>query len=64
MDRDLCLTLISEIEKLRKDLDKCQAYQKTMAEQLEAPADGRQRPADDVDDYIFCGEQEWLASDR
>jgi hypothetical protein len=35
-----------------------------MAEQLEAPADGRQRPADDVDDYIFCGEQEWLASDR
>ena len=45
MDRDLCLTLISEIEKLRKDLDKCQAYQKTMAEQLEiiavntAPAD-------------------------
>ena len=35
MDRDLCLTLIAEIEKVRKDLDKMQAYQKTMAEQLE-----------------------------
>ena len=35
MDRDLCLTLVSEIEKMRKDLDKMQAYQKTMAEQLE-----------------------------
>ena len=45
MDRDLCLTLISEIEKIRKDLDKMQAYQKTMAEELQtiaqntAPAD-------------------------
>lgn len=35
MDRDLCLTLISEIEKIRKDLDKMQAYQKTMAEELQ-----------------------------
>lgn len=35
MDRDLCLKLIEEIEKIRKDLDKMQAYQKTMAEQLE-----------------------------
>ena len=35
MDRDLCLKLIEEIEKARKDLDKMQAYQKTMAEQLE-----------------------------
>ena len=45
MDRDLCLKLIEEIEKLRKDLDKMQAYQKTMAEELQtiavntAPAD-------------------------
>lgn len=38
MDRDLCLTLISEIEKIRKDLDKMQAYQKTMAEELQAIA--------------------------
>ncbi len=38
MDRDLCLTLISEIEKLRKDLDKMQAYQKTMAEALQTIA--------------------------
>ena len=35
MDRDLSLKLIEEIEKARKDLDKMQAYQKTMAEQLE-----------------------------
>lgn len=35
MDRDLCLKLIEEIEKARRDLDKIQAYQKTMAEQLE-----------------------------
>ena len=34
MDRDLFLTLISEVEKMRKDLDKMQAYQKTMAEEL------------------------------
>ena len=34
MDRDLCLKLIEEIEKVRKDLDKMQAYQKTMAEEL------------------------------
>ena len=38
MDRDLCLTLISEIEKIRKDLDKIQAYQKTMAEELQTIA--------------------------
>ena len=38
MDRDLCLTLISEIEKIRKDLDKMQAYQKTMAEELQTIA--------------------------
>ena len=38
MDRDLCLTLISEIEKARKDLDKMQAYQKTMAEELQTIA--------------------------
>lgn len=38
MDRDLCLTLISEIEKMRKNLDKMQAYQKTMAEELQAIA--------------------------
>ena len=35
MDRDLALKLCEELEKLRRDLDKCQAYQKTMAEQLE-----------------------------
>ena len=35
MDRDLCLKLIEEIEKIRKDLDKMQAYQKTMAEELQ-----------------------------
>lgn len=35
MDRDLCLKLIDEIEKARKDLDKMQAYQKTMAEELQ-----------------------------
>ena len=35
MDRDLCLKLIEEIEKVRKDLDKMQAYQKTMAEELQ-----------------------------
>ena len=34
MDRDLCLKLIEEIEKVRKDLDKMQAYQKTMSEEL------------------------------
>ena len=38
MDRDLCLKLIEEIEKLRKDLDKMQAYQKTMAEELQTIA--------------------------
>ena len=38
MDRDLCLKLIEEIEKIRKDLDKMQAYQKTMAEELQAIA--------------------------
>ena len=45
MDRDMALKLVEEIEKLRKDLDKMQAYQKTMAEELQtiaqntAPAD-------------------------
>ena len=38
MDRDLCLILIDEIEKMRKDLDKMQAYQKTMAEELQTIA--------------------------
>lgn len=38
MDRDLCLKLIEEIEKVRKDLDKVQAYQKTMAEELQTIA--------------------------
>ena len=38
MDRDLCLKLIEEIEKVRKDLDKMQAYQKTMAEELQTIA--------------------------
>lgn len=38
MDRDLCLKLIDEIEKARKDLDKMQAYQKTMAEELQTIA--------------------------
>ena len=38
MDRDLELKLIEEIEKIRKDLDKMQAYQKTMAEELQTIA--------------------------
>ena len=38
MDRDLCLKLIEEIEKMRKDLDKMQAFQKTMAEELQTIA--------------------------
>ena len=38
MDRDLCLKLIEEIEKIRKDLDKMQAYEKTMAEELQTIA--------------------------
>ena len=38
MDRELCLKLIEEIEKIRKDLDKMQAYQKTMAEELQTIA--------------------------
>ena len=38
MDRDLSLKLIEEIEKIRKDLDKMQAYQKTMAEELQTIA--------------------------
>ena len=38
MDRELCLKLIEEIEKVRKDLDKMQAYQKTMAEELQTIA--------------------------
>ena len=48
MDRDLCLTLISEIEKIRKDLDKMQAYQKTMAEELQA-IDANTAPAADAE---------------
>ena len=38
MDRDLVLKLVEEIEKIRKDLDKMQAYQKTMAEELQTIA--------------------------
>ena len=38
MDRDLGLKLIEEIEKIRKNLDKMQAYQKTMAEELQTIA--------------------------
>ena len=38
MDRDLGLKLIEEIEKMRKDLDKMQAFQKTMAEELQTIA--------------------------
>lgn len=38
MDRDQGLKLVEEIEKLRKDLDKMQAYQKTMAEELQTIA--------------------------
>ena len=38
MDRDLELKLIEEIEKIRKDLDKMQAYEKTMAEELQTIA--------------------------
>lgn len=45
MDRDLCLKLIEEVEKMRKDLDKMQAYQKTTAEQLELIAQNT-TPAD------------------
>ena len=35
MDRDMAFKLVEEIEKMRKDLDKMQAYQKTMAEELQ-----------------------------
>lgn len=38
MDRDLFLKLIDEIEKMRKDLDKMPAYEKTMAEELQTIA--------------------------
>ena len=38
MDRDVALQIIEELSKLRKDMDKAQAYQKTMAEQLEVIA--------------------------
>ena len=38
MDRDFGLKLVEEIEKIRKDLDKMQAYQKTMAEELQTIA--------------------------
>ena len=51
MDRDMALKLVEEIEKMRKDLDKMQAYQKTMAEELQTiatnttPADEPAEPA-------------------
>ena len=38
MDRDMELKLVEEIEKMRKDLDKMQAFQKTMAEELQTIA--------------------------
>ena len=38
MDRDLALKLCEEIKKIRGDLDKMQAYQKTMAEELQTIA--------------------------
>ena len=38
MDRDVALQILEELSKLRKDMDKAQAYQKTMAEQLEVIA--------------------------
>lgn len=38
MDRDLAVKLCDEIKKIRGDLDKVQAYQKTMAEELQTIA--------------------------
>lgn len=38
MDRDTEIRFIEELEKIRKDLDKMQAYQKTMAEELQTIA--------------------------
>lgn len=38
MDRDLGQKLIEEVKKMRNDLDKMQAYQKTMAEELQTIA--------------------------
>lgn len=38
MDRDMALKLVEEIKKMRTDLDKMQAYQKTMAEELQTIA--------------------------
>ena len=38
MDRDQANKLIEEIKKIRNDLDKMQAYQKTMAEELQTIA--------------------------
>lgn len=38
MDRDLAIKLVEEIKKMRNDLDKMQAYQKTMAEELQTIA--------------------------
>lgn len=38
MDRDLSQKLVEEIEKVRKDLDKIQSYQKTMAEAIQTIA--------------------------
>ena len=46
MDRDLALKLCEEIKKIRGDLDKMQAYQKTMAEELQQIATNT-TPADD-----------------
>lgn len=38
MDRDQANKLIEEVKKIRGDLDKMQAYQKTMAEELQTIA--------------------------
>lgn len=35
MDRDLSIKLVEEVKKMRADLDKMQAYEKTMAEELQ-----------------------------
>lgn len=34
MDRELAVKLDEEVKKIRNDLDKVQAYQKTIAEQI------------------------------
>ena len=51
MDRDLALKLCEEIKKIRGDMDKMQAYQKTMAEQLEQIATNT-TPADDSEPAV------------